>query len=74
MSITVVPTGILKQYVNGQEAITLEPGKSIFEMLETLGIPSAMVALALVNGRQRFKDVVPEEGTTVTLLPLIGGG
>jgi sulfur carrier protein ThiS len=72
--VTVVVTGVLKEYVKGRQAIAVEPGASIKEMLAALGIPSEMVAMAVVDGRQCFKEFVPAEGATVTLLPLVGGG
>ena len=72
--VRIVPTGMLKEYVKGREVIAVDVGASIKEMLAALGIPSEMVAIAVVDGRQCFKEFVPEEGATVTLLPLVGGG
>ena len=72
--ITIILTGMLRQFVDGQERVQREAGAPVAEMLRALGIPSELVALALVNDRQVSKDVVPPDGSTVTLLPLIGGG
>jgi molybdopterin converting factor small subunit len=49
-------------------------GKTVSELLERLDIPSGLVALAVVNGRQRGKEEVLRKGDTLKLLPLVGGG
>jgi sulfur carrier protein ThiS len=72
--ITVIPTGMLSQYVDGQSRLQLEAGASVVEILRSLGIPSELVAMALVDNRQVSKDGVPPDGATLTLLPLVGGG
>lgn len=44
------------------------------EVLEALGIPSALVAIVLINGRQELKNYVLQDGDIVKLVPLVGGG
>jgi len=39
-----------------------------------LGVPSPLVGIVLVNGRQVEKSYVIEEGDEVKLIPLLGGG
>ncbi len=66
--------GILSRYVGGERELQAEAGKSIEELLVRLGIPSAMVGIVLVNGRQVEKSYVIGEGDEIKLIPLIGGG
>ena len=49
-------------------------GKTVSELLERLDITSGLVALVVVNGRQRGKEEVLRKGDTLKLLPLVGGG
>jgi sulfur carrier protein ThiS len=72
--VTVVLAGILTQYTGGRARLECAAGVTITEMLRALGIPSDLVAMALVDNRQVAKNVVPPDGATLTLLPLIGGG
>jgi sulfur carrier protein ThiS len=62
--------------VDGQESLSLEgqAGKSVWELLETLTIPSELVAAVLVNGRLVQKDHRVQNGDEVKLIPLLGGG
>jgi hypothetical protein len=39
-----------------------------------VGIPSVLVALVLINGRQELKNYVLQGGDVVKSAPLIGGG
>ena len=72
--ITVVVTGMLTQYVGGQARLECQAGATVAETLRALGVPSELVAIALVDNRQVAKDAIPPDGATLTLLPLIGGG
>lgn len=73
ISITVV--GLLKSYTQNREPLTLDAaGKSISQVLSELGIPSAVVGAALVNGRQVPKSYILQDGDVVKLVPLVGGG
>jgi len=68
--------GILKKYTQGRDKILFEPKgeRRVSELLEELGIPSPLVAIVLVNGKQVSKDYRLKEGDEVKLVPLIGGG
>jgi len=71
--ITVI--GLLKNYTRNRESLTLHAaGKSINQVLAELGIPSVLVAVVLINGRQESKDYVLQDGDIVKLIPLVGGG
>lgn len=73
ISITVI--GLLKSYTQNRESLTLDAAsKSISQVLAELGIPSVLVAVVLINGRQELKDYVLQGGDVVKLAPLVGGG
>jgi len=74
-SITLVTVGLLKKYVGDQERLGVPAqGRTVAEILAKLGIPSALVAIVMVEGRQVMKDYVPRAGDAVKLIPLMGGG
>jgi len=74
-SITLVTVGLLKKYVGDQERLGVPAqGRTVAEILAKLGIPSALVAIVMVEGRQVMKDYVPRAGDVVKLIPLMGGG
>jgi sulfur carrier protein ThiS len=72
----VVLVGPLRRYAQGQEIISLEDwsGRTVFELLERLGVPSRMVAVAMLDGRMVRKNVVLHEGEELKLIPVLGGG
>ncbi len=74
--VRVIAVGILRQYAGGQEPISLEgwAGRPVHEMLDHLGIPSALVGAVLVNGSLVQKDHLLQEDDEVRLIPLLGGG
>ncbi len=74
MSAILKPLGGLKQYIGGQSEISVEPGFSVNETLERLGIPPMIVALVLINDAPRDKEYVLQEGDVVKLLAVLGGG
>ncbi|MEE8162507.1 MAG: MoaD/ThiS family protein [Anaerolineae bacterium] len=69
------PVGLLKRYIGNREPpILTGGGQTVAEVLEALGIPSALVAIVLINGRQELKNYVLQDGDIVKLVPLVGGG
>jgi sulfur carrier protein ThiS len=71
----ITPLGLLKRYVGDRETpILTEEGQTVAEILEALGIPSGLVAIVLINGRQELKNYVLQDGDVVELVPLVGGG
>jgi len=44
------------------------------EAIEDLGVDPDLVAIVMVNGRQRFKSYRLQEGDQVKLVPMVGGG
>ena len=74
MTATLRPYGILKSYIGGDLEIAVEAGRTIRQVLQGLGMPPEVVALVLVNDEQQSKDYVLQDGDTVKLMAIIGGG
>jgi len=73
--VEIIPVGLLKKYIGDRETpIVTRRGQTVTEVIETLGIPSVLVAVVLINGRQELKDYVLQDGDVVKLMPLVGGG
>lgn len=70
--VKVVPVGMLKRYLS--EMVTADSGQTVHQLLDGLGIPSHLVAVVMVNGRQEPKSYLLQEGDQVKLVPLVGGG
>jgi sulfur carrier protein ThiS len=75
MFVTVIPVGLLRDYAVTSCQYHLPCTEAtIRELLQHLAIPSELVAIVLVNGRQRPKSHRLETGDVVKLVPLMGGG
>jgi sulfur carrier protein ThiS len=74
MSAKLRPVGHLKSLVNGQEEVEVESGNTVRATLEKAGIRSELVALVMVNGEQRDKDYILQDGDVFKVLAVIGGG
>lgn len=74
MAVTFRPMGMLKQYVGGQQEVTVVAGRTIRETMLSFDMPPEIAALVLVNDEQQPKDYVLQEGDVVKLLAVIGGG
>jgi len=74
MAVEVIPVGALKRYADNQSRIMLEAGPTVAEIIDRLGIPRAMVALVLADGRRVPKDYRPREGQSIKLIAVMGGG
>jgi sulfur carrier protein ThiS len=71
----IAPLGLLKRYTGDRETpILMAEGQTVAEVLEALGIPSGLVSIVLINGRQELKNYVLQDGDVVALVPLVGGG
>ena len=44
------------------------------EVIEDLGLNPDLVAIVMVNGRQKFKSYRLQDGDNVKLVPMVGGG
>ena len=66
--------GLLKKYGPEQASIQVEPGQTVSDAILSLGVNPDLVAIVMVNGRQRSKADLLEPGDKVKLLPMVGGG
>lgn len=53
---------------------TLEPGTRIAEIIERLEIPPAEIGMIMVNGRHAEPEHEMQDGASLSLFPLLGGG
>jgi len=74
MTATLRPFGILKDYIGGKSEISVDSGQTIRQVLQALGMLPEVVALVLVNDEQQPKDYLLQDGDTVKLMAVIGGG
>ncbi len=74
MAVTLLVVGILKEYTGGRERLTVAAGPAVAEMLETAGIPAALVAAVLKGGEIVSKQYRPLEGDTLKVMAVVGGG
>jgi sulfur carrier protein ThiS len=74
MPATIQPYGMLRDYVQSQNEVTVEAGRTVRATLHELGIPPDVVALVTVNDVAQNKDYVICDGDVVRLLAVIGGG
>ena len=65
---------MLKSYIGGQKECPVEAGRSVRQTMLDLGMPPQVVALVLVDEEPQNKDYVIQDGDTVKLLAVIGGG
>lgn len=74
------PLGLLKTYTDGQSERLVEAGQSVRQALVQVGIPPEVVALVVVKAsgdqpeEQQSKDYILQEGDTVRVLAVVGGG
>ncbi len=68
------PIGSLKTYTGGQAQVAVAPGRTVRQTLAALGIPSEVVAGALLNDVLLDKDYQVQAGDVIKLIAVIGGG
>jgi len=74
MGVTLIPVGALKEYTGGRDRLELAAGPTVAEMLNAVGIPSALVA-AVVQGTEIVsKAYRPQDGETIKVIAVMGGG
>jgi len=73
-NVQVTLVGLLKKYAPGQSSLTMEAGQTVMEVIRELGLDPDLVAIVLVNGRQKFKSYRLRDGDRVKLVPMVGGG
>ena len=66
--------GLLTKYGPAQASLSVEPGQTVEDVVRDLGVDPDLVAIVMVNGRQRHKGHPLQPGDRVKLLPMVGGG
>jgi len=74
MGVTLIPVGFLKEYTGGHDRLQLAAGPTVSEMLETAGIPPALVAAAVRGDELVPKDYRPQDGESIKVIAIMGGG
>jgi sulfur carrier protein ThiS len=74
MTATIHCFGILKSYTNGETEVIVEAGRTVREAVAELGIPVDIVAMVVVNDEPRDPDYHLQDGDTVKLVTVVGGG
>ena len=74
LAVTLIAAGMLKEYTGGQGRMELAAGPTVREMLEEVGIPPELVAAVVREGRLVPKDYRPQDGDTIKVLAVSGGG
>jgi sulfur carrier protein ThiS len=72
--VELVLVGLLRNYGPAQASLPVEPGGTVLDLIRELGLDPDLVAIVMVNGRQRFKTHHLQAGDRVKLLPMVGGG
>ena len=73
-SVEVRLVGLLKKYGPEQASVGIEPGQTVADVVRELGVDPDLVAIVMVNGRQKSKSDRLEPGDELKLLPMVGGG
>jgi sulfur carrier protein ThiS len=66
--------GLLQKYGPTEASVQIEPGQTVRDVVVQLGLNPDLVAIVMVNGRQKSKSQRLEAGDSVKLLPMVGGG
>jgi sulfur carrier protein ThiS len=74
MTAIIRPTSALRMYLDGKEEAEVEAGRTVRETLISLNIKPELIALIVVDGEQKTKDYIIQDGDLVKVLAVIGGG
>ncbi|MDJ0781184.1 MAG: MoaD/ThiS family protein [Desulfosarcinaceae bacterium] len=65
----------LSKYLPSEgERLSIEPGQSVAEVLDTIGLPAEKAKLIFINGIKGTLDTVLHGGERVGLFPPVAGG
>ena len=64
----------LKNLIGGKDEYPVDSGRTVRETLGQQGIKPELVAMVSVNGEIQTKEYIIQDGDTVRLLAVIGGG
>lgn len=74
MTVTLRLGASLKNLLGGKDELLAEAGRSVRETLISVDIKPELVAMVSVNGEMQTKDYIIQEGDTIRLLAVVGGG
>ena len=74
MAVTLVVTGGLRECTGGLQKLEVAAGPTVKEMLGTLSIRPELVAAVMRDGELVSQEYRPEDGETVVLVAVLGGG
>lgn len=74
MQITVKLYASFRSKLFGEAVRECRPGATAADIATELGIIPAAVGIVLVNGRHSGLNATLDEGDTLSLMPLMGGG
>jgi len=74
MTAIIRPTSALRMYLDGKDEAEVEAGRTVRETLISLNIKPELIALIVVDGEQKTKDYIIQDGDLVKVLAVIGGG
>jgi sulfur carrier protein ThiS len=66
--------GLLRKYGPAHASLTVKRGQTVADVIRELGLDPDLVAIVMVNGRQRSKADGLDPGDNVKLVPMVGGG
>jgi molybdopterin synthase sulfur carrier subunit len=52
----------------------VEPGTTIAQLIQQVGVPAEEIKVVMVNGRARSVDYTLADGDRVSIFPAVGGG
>lgn len=65
---------LLKNLLGSKGEYAVEPGHNVRETLISLGIKPELIAMVTVNNEMQSKDYLIQDGDTIMLMAVIGGG
>ena len=79
MALLIKLSSTLRNYVNGYDPVQglefeLETGRSVVQVVESLGIPPEKIKFAMINGIHAGLDQELADGDRLGLFPAVGGG
>jgi sulfur carrier protein ThiS len=74
MAATIRLGASLKNLLGSKGEYTISAGQNVHETLISLGIKPELVAMVTVDNEMQTKDYLIQDGDTVMLMAVIGGG
>jgi len=74
MTAIIRPTSALRIYIGNKDEAVVEAGRTVRETLISLNIKPELIALVVIDGENKSKDYIIQDGDIVKVLAVIGGG